>query len=130
MESMSSAELVELSLLILDITDAQFQYWLAATFAVVVAAYTARDTISNRMGAVISVMYILVTFLFVLRYIQVSGNEAIYSMELIGRGVPPIESPIGLAGLASLRLLVILVGSGIALWFLNMKLIEKSDDET
>jgi len=39
--------------------DAAFQFWLASTFAVIVAAHSIRETMTNRLKATITLLYVL-----------------------------------------------------------------------
>ena len=85
---MTTAELLELALLTQDSVDAQFQYWLGATFAVVVASFTAADRIGSKTRVVVASVYILVTLLFMFRFFSAGRLGRALIEETISRGVP------------------------------------------
>ena len=57
---MSIGELYELFYIILEAADRVFEFWLSASFAIVVATFIAADRLSKRMYQVITLAYILV----------------------------------------------------------------------
>jgi hypothetical protein len=66
---MSIGELYELFYIVLEAGDRVFQFWLSASFAVVVATFFAAERLSKRMYQLITVAYVLVSFNMAYRYV-------------------------------------------------------------
>jgi hypothetical protein len=58
METMTTAEIVELAILSLSQVDAQFQYWISASFAVIVASDLVGDDATRIIRWAISALYL------------------------------------------------------------------------
>jgi hypothetical protein len=65
---MSTGELYELFYMILEAADRVFEFWLSASFAIVVATFIGADHLSKRMYQIITLAYILVSFNMAYRY--------------------------------------------------------------
>lgn len=65
MDQLSPAELWELSVLHQSMIDTQFQVWMPATFAIVVASFAARSFLTRGMRHMVSGLYLLATFVLV-----------------------------------------------------------------
>ncbi len=129
METMTTAELLEMTPLAHDSVDAQFQYWLAATFAVVIASFTAEDRIGPKTRWVVALLYLLVTLLFTFRFFSVGRLGRTLIQETISRGVPweSFSFPYG-----SVRFAIIILGTVLAVWFLvsGFKKIDSADSRS
>ena len=119
MDSISTAELLELIFSANSVLDLQFQFWLAITFALIVATFTAKERLSKKVRLVISFLYLASTIVIFYRW-WVSAQIAIeITEEVIARGVTWVAIANPFSGI--LRLLVFLVGTISTLWFLNTK---------
>ena len=68
MEALSTYELLEFSSLMRTSWDLQFQYWLALTFAMVVARFSFTQVFSTRWRLVLASMYFAACVLFMGRF--------------------------------------------------------------
>ena len=127
MDSMSTAELIEIAQLFRDSLDAQFQYWLTTTFAVIVASFIAREKLDKKLRAVVSILYIVASILFYATFALAGENWNAYAAVALKRGAIYIEP---IVSLRLLRTFLFISGTLITLWFLNFTKIEKRDDET
>ena len=66
---MPEIELFQLLLGVIAEIDAQFQFWLTVTFAVLVASYTAGSRLSRRLRAAMALFYLWATAVIVVRYL-------------------------------------------------------------
>jgi hypothetical protein len=114
METLSSAELLELIATQSALLDSQFQYWLSVSFAVIVASFAAHEQLKAKARVWIGVLYSGISAVFLIRYfssfelIRVLANEAV-ARELQTGGTP-------VAGYV--RGIVWLGGLVTTLWFL------------
>ena len=117
MESISAAELYELYQSALELTDAQFQYWLSASFAVIVASYLAGDRMGNTTRWCIALAYLVGGALFFSRYMQVAGTAVISQDELVARELQLILGPLTSGPFQPLRSFFWFIGSLGTVWF-------------
>jgi len=122
----------EVQLAILETSGAvsdQFQFWMAATFAVVVASYTAGKTLPLIMRYSIALVYIVAVIMFYLRYLDSIDQMNYYAMllEQMESGIPVRR--IGSVGF--LRKTLMLGGSLLALAFIFLPTwnTDQSDDK-
>lgn len=115
METISTAELIELVSILTTAMDTQFQYWLAVSFALIVAGYMVGSNISKRVRLVLISLYLLITIVFFVRYSLTGVNIMMLADELVVREVPWTR----LVGTwqAIVRMLVILGGTVASVWF-------------
>lgn len=122
MENFSVAELVELTQMFKSSMDDQFQYWLTATFGVIVATFVAKNNLNKQLRVIVSVFYISASILFCLNYFQETANYLAYMEAARERGAV-LGQPYVLAG--TFRPFIFIAGAITTLWFLNfMKLPE------
>lgn len=65
---MSEIELIEVAYMTISAAERQFEFWMAVTIALVVAAYTAGGRLNFAVRTIIAVLYVLACVLFYLRY--------------------------------------------------------------
>ncbi len=114
MESIDSADLLELVLLHREALSSQTQFWLTSSFAVIVASFVAGPRLTGRYRIFIGLLYLLVT-------VYVFGGLVIVSRELV-----PIFEELQSRGIsaqipiiaASSRVLLLLFGTFLTLVFL------------
>ena len=75
---MSESELISTYLQTLDAVNSNFEFWLSATFALIIAFYFASERISNRMYRIILFLYISTSALMFGRLIEIGlTNESV-----------------------------------------------------
>jgi hypothetical protein len=117
MNEMSVAELVELSALMGETAGIQFQYWLAITFATIVASYIAGPSLDLKLKVGIAVLYVLSAVLFAIVYGTYLARYIVFIELLQTTGVTYPATLFGLF-VGPLRIVIWLIGSGLTLWFI------------
>ncbi len=115
MESLSTAELVALAQTSAEISGLQYQYWLAITFATIVASFVARNLLPFKLKIAVACLYSMASVLFLLIYINVLDSYTFYAIEAMTRGAMPTPT-LGLA-IPVLRFLIWIAGTGVTIWF-------------
>ena len=85
---MTAAELHALMFTAIQIQDSVFQFWLSASFAVIVATYIGRERISRRVFVLIGVLYLGASALFVARFINAATQLLYYRDVLLTNQMP------------------------------------------
>ena len=115
MDSISTADLLELGLLLRDDIEDQFEFWLSVTFAVIAASFVAGAKLKLSWRAIVGGLYILTTSLFYIRFRMSGALLNSYVQEAIDRGA--IWTEVG-APLPMLRTLIFAAGTIATIWFL------------
>ncbi len=115
MDSLSTAELLELAMILRDDLGTQFQYWLSITFAILVASYIAGKRFLMPWRIFAAVLYGLATAVFSIRYYVSGLNFRNYLGELGTRGDLWTDQTSILIGF---RMTLFVVGTIGTLWFL------------
>lgn len=86
MDQFSPAELAELFFIRESAIDAQFQFWISITFAVIVANFAASKRLSSRARVVIALLYTLAVVVLVSRmyYVAIQLIQFREQLEAIG----------------------------------------------
>ena len=84
---MSSYEIAELIINVTGQMDSLFNYWMSASFAVLVSSYIGREHFNFSITLSISVLYFLASMMFVARYYAMS-TLIVYYTELAGASLP------------------------------------------
>ncbi len=116
MESISNYELIQLFQNCLTFIDSQFQYWLSASFAVVVAGFLAKDVLNRNARVWVSILYLVASSLFAVKYYMALQQSLFIGDELAIRG---IAWPSSVAGAVSVRASLFILGLLSTLWFTN-----------
>lgn len=114
MDSVTTAELIEIYQASVGLVDAQDQYWLSITFAVIVTSYLAGDKLSIKLRAVIVFLYLLTSSLFVWRYLT-SAEQLGYIARELGSRVS--DWPFADSTLGILHQITFFFGIFTTLWF-------------
>ena len=109
---MTEFELNELLVLIGENINAQFQFWMAATFAVVIVSYSAGDRLANWARLVVAALYLTTVAMIYLRYLF-SVEQAAPIFEQVLELNPQISVTRGNA-VTTLRQFVMFAGSLLA----------------
>ena len=83
---MSSYEIAELIINVTGQMDSLFNYWMSASFAVLVSSYIGREHFNFSITLSISVLYFLASIMFLARYYAMSTLIA-YSTELASAAI-------------------------------------------
>jgi hypothetical protein len=113
-DSIATADLIELVFIQREAIDLQLQFWLTATFALVAASYIAGHNLGGVYRILIGVLYLITTAMLMTRWDHLGDEIFVMYEELASRGAP-IDPPIISA---SIRVLLILFGTGVAITFL------------
>ena len=85
---MSSYEIAELIFNVTGQMDSLFNYWMSASFAVLVSSYIGREHFNFSITLSISVLYFLASIMFLARYYAMS-TLIVYYTELAEAAIPP-----------------------------------------
>jgi hypothetical protein len=93
----------------------QFQFWMAATFAVVVASYTAGSRLALWARVCVTALYLGATLTFFLRYYSAASSLIDYNT-VLGEIGPMLPEQVGLArSIGVSRMFVMLGGTVLAI---------------
>ena len=127
MDSLSTAELLELTMILREDLGTQFQYWLSITFAILVARYIAGERFRMSWRIFAAVLYGLTTVVFSIGYYVGGLNFRNYLGELGTRGDLWTDQTSILIGI---RMTLFVVGTIGTLWFLFATDSEKEKSTT
>jgi hypothetical protein len=126
-ELMSPFELAELIINVTGQMDSIFNYWMSASFAVLISSYIAKEHFNYSITLTISVLYFLASIMFLSRYYAMT-TLLIYYMEFAGDSLPPqfiSASPI--IGITRAPTFVIgVIISEVYLWHSYMKNVRRN----
>ena len=114
MESIETADLIELVLIMREPLGSQLQFWLTASFAVIVASFVAGSRLTVRFRVSIGLLYLLATAMTFAGWAAIGEELFVLYKELESRGVE-LEPPWMVAGL---RLFLLILGTVLTLVFL------------
>ena len=102
--------------------DASFEYWLAASFAVVVAAYSARYSMNKITQAVLSATYLVFTVGTLIKFSADASEINQLNELLIGTELDVDTLPIRMAAIARLAMYIVFSSLVIAFVFFAAKI--------
>ena len=123
MQDPTVAELLELILMSESSIDIQAQFWITVTFATIVASYAARESLSNKLRALVSTLYLIATVVFASRWYYEVLDILIYEEMLRELGYEN-NTPI-LTGIS--RIALMLVGTVSTICFIYFGKRESDD---
>lgn len=85
---MSSFEIAELIISVTGQMDSLFNYWMSASFAVLISSYIGKEHFNYSITLSISVLYFFASMMFLARYYAMS-TLIVYYTELAGTSLPP-----------------------------------------
>ncbi len=121
---MNEFELNELVLLISSNINDQFQFWMAATFAVVIVSHTAGHRLALWARVVIAILYTATVVMLYLRYLG-SVEQATRTLEQLSELDAAFISATNVNVITLLRQLVIFGGSLLAVILICMPTIRR-----
>lgn len=107
----------ELTSLVFDLfrdMDSMIQFWIQATFAVVVAVFVAGDRLSRWMRAVIAALYLIASVQAGARWILLVGRASAFRQRMMDEGFSDIPTDPALVGAIMNLLTVMFVGGVVA----------------
>ena len=133
MEAMTNAELLEAFTNFQTLIDSQFQYWLSISFAAIVAGAVTGDKLSQRIRWFLSILYVITTVLFILRFRALSAEIGIVYAEIGARNLLSLLSSPELLLLTASRYVVWVIGTFGTVWFMvagnKLELGKQSQDQ-
>lgn len=85
---MSSFEIAELIIGVTGQMDSLFNYWMSASFAVLISSYIGKEHFNYSITLSISILYFFASVMFLARYYAMS-TLIVYYTELAGTSLPP-----------------------------------------
>lgn len=125
MDQFSPAELAELFFIRESAIDAQFQFWITITFAVIVANFVAGKRLSKRSRSVIALLYGLAVVVLVSRWYYVALDAIQFRQQLQDLGVA-LNFPI--VTLYS-RVVLVALGTSVSITFLLSNWLRDDPEE-
>ena len=114
MNSIASADLIALMLVLRESMDIQIQFWISVTFAVVVASFSAGKKLSFRLRILSSLLYLVATATFIARWQHDYAEMQMLLAEINSRG---LEFEVLLVP-ATLRIALIAIGTVATIIFM------------
>ena len=125
LDSVPTENLLELIFMAESSVDVQFQAWMAITFAVIVAVYSARAELGTSMRIVIASLYILAVVTLLTRFATEGARITLMLTELNSRGLEVAAN-----FTAPLRFLVFVSGTSAAIfWIFRLRSAGASKSE-
>ena len=113
----------ELTSLIFDLfrdMDSMIEFWISATFAVVVAVFIGRRHLSPRMLTVMASIYLVASVQWALRWVVLLRRSLHYRDELVRLGYPEIPTdPVLIIIVTTLILAMVVIGVSAAIIFIR-----------
>ena len=119
---MTAYELTSLIYEIFRDMDSMMEFWISATFAVVVAVFVAREHLSRAMLMMILGLYVAASVMFALRWVVFLRRTFHYREELIkltGSDIPTDDVLVGV--IVVLIISIFMLGIGATSYFLHQK---------
>ena len=116
MDNLTNAEIYESFFLVQDLLDAQFQYWLSASIAVIVARFIGDQQLTRAMSYSLATLYLLAAALFTLKYVAVLGSLITVASIASNRGID-LGTDMGVL-ITIVRATLFVLGTTTTLWFL------------
>jgi hypothetical protein len=105
--------------------DSMMEFWITATFAVVVAVFVGRGNLSPRMLIVIASVYLVASLQWGLRWAVLLRRSLHYREELMRLGHPDIPTdPVLIGTVTALIAIMVLVGISAVIIFVRQSLVE------
>ncbi len=118
MDTLTSSDLITFMLAQRESMDAQIQFWISVTFALVVVSFSAGEKLSFQLRMLAGMLYLLATYTFVARWIHDYSEMALMLQEINSRGLVEFTA---LTFPAAARFLLVIMGTLTAMVFLFKK---------
>ena len=104
--------------------DAQFQFWLSVTFAVVIAGFIAGDRLTKKLSYLAAILYGLATFVLIARFIDAARFGGMLRDSILEAGV---EIPTVQLAVIVARFSLLILGTLAALYFLLRERVNEGE---
>lgn len=131
MELISNAELVEIFLLSQENADAQFQYWLSVSFAVIVASSVAGERLNSKVRIWLTTLYLLAASIFIIKFLGAQSAIGMYYQEMSLRGLSNTNNVLPAFSTSIMiwfRRVLLVAGTITSIWFLYNSDMLKADE--
>jgi hypothetical protein len=116
--NMSEAEIIEMMYESLGYADRNFEFWISASFAVILAFHFSGNKLTTLMYRLITFLYCSATILFVCRWAVAAMQYASFRMQLLDMGASIQLSGNVMEGIITLAYaIVIILGTAGTLYF-------------
>ena len=124
MDQYSLAELTELYFAATTSMDAQFQFWLSVTFAVVIAGFFAGDRLTKKLSYLAAILYGLAAFVLIARFVDAARFGGMLRDSILEAGVeiPTVNLIVVVA-----RFSLLILGTLAALYFLLRERVNEGE---
>lgn len=129
MDSLTTAELLELILITNESLMTNFQLWIMITFVVFIARFTVKKRLEGILRISISMLYVAITIVFMIRSASVGISYVSLVLEATNRGVE-LTSALAINVSANLLLAVYVFGTALTVWYLNSRTDRFENAET
>ncbi len=123
----------ELSSLVFELfrdMDSMIQFWIQATFAVVVAVFIAGDRLSRWMRGMIVALYLIASIQAALRWILIVSRADAYRTRMVAEGFADIPTHWGLVQLIAALIFVMFVGGVVGtVYFVARPSVGRADPQ-
>ena len=106
---MNPTDVYDLQYTVVALMDSTFQFWLSASFAVIIATHFAAEKLSRLVRRLVSTLYLTATILFLTRVMHVGYQFFSYNDMLIAEGLAPFPSHPAARVIISVGMLTIMV---------------------
>ena len=107
---MSPYEYISLSYEATALIDSTFDTWMAATFAILMAAHVAGERLNLSIKIFIAILYVASAFIFLWRYADLSRQIAFYFSQIPEQDLLKMDSEV-IRSIGLMRRVVMVVGS-------------------
>ncbi len=129
MDSLTTAELLELILITNESLMTNFQLWIMITFVVFIARFAVKKRLEGILRISISMLYVAITIVFMIRSASVGISYVSLVLEATNRGVE-LTSALAINVSANLLLAVYVFGTALTVWYLNSRTDRFENAET
>lgn len=129
MDSLTTAELLELILITNESLMTNFQLWIMITFVVFIARFTVKKRLEGILRISISMLYVAITIVFMIRSASVGISYVSLVLEATNRGVE-LTGALAINVSANLLLAVYVFGTALTVWYLNSRTDRFENAET
>ena len=129
MDSLTTAELLELILITNESLITNFQLWIMITFVVFIARFAVKQRLEGILRISISMLYVAITIIFMIRSAIDGISYVSLVLEAGNRGVE-LTSALAINVSANLLLAVYVFGTALTVWYLNSRTDRFEDAET
>jgi hypothetical protein len=114
MTRMNPTDYYEIHMELIHAISSVWEFWLAVTFAVVVAFHIGRESTSRTLLWIGCTLYLAASVTAIIRYASYAGSIGAIRQELINAGVAPFPMPVSEGIAISVMTFITMVGGTIA----------------